>query len=272
MSAHDDDKFDDTLPTRIDPEVPTGVRARPAQFDPHARLKDNRTATPAGGRPVAAEVISALPPVRHDDPVPVKTRAASNFDPTGRIDDTSRTAKWAPREGEKPGRGAEPSSTEAPTRIEGVSRPDDSQRRADDQARRAKALTQRGHDGVTGPAPRSANPRALPLAAPHPSVLLPAAQSPAPPRDRSEPMRVISMKTPADLEREAKGQRVLPVVKLRAISEVNQTPPRGMGNLAPPRDPREARSRRLRDNVIWGSLAVIVASIVTLAIWFLARR
>ena len=84
-------------------------------------------------------------------------------------------------------------------------------------------------------------------------------------------MRAISMKTPADHEQE-KAQRVLPVVKLRAISDVHKTPPRGMGNLAPPYDPREARSRRVRDNVIWGSLAVILASIVTLVIWFLARR
>jgi len=272
MSAHDDDKFDETLPTTIDLGVPTGVRAQLPQFDPHARLKDHRIATPVGVRPVAAEVISALPPVRHEDPVVPRQRAASSFDPAGRIDDSSRTAKWAPREGGTAGRSAESSSTEVPTLLEGFGRPDAGQRRADDPARRAKALTQRGHDGAAGPAPRSANPRALPLAAPHPSVLQPAAKAPVPPRDRSEPMRVISMKTPADLEHEEKGQRVLPVVKLRAISELRQTPPRGMGNLAPPRDPREARSRRLRDNVIWGSLVVILASIVTLAIWFLARR
>ena len=85
-------------------------------------------------------------------------------------------------------------------------------------------------------------------------------------------MRVISMKTPADLDAEEKAQRVLPIVKLRALADLQQTPPRGMGNLAPPRDPREARSRRVRDNIIWGSVAVIVASFVTLAIWFLARR
>ncbi len=267
MSAHDDDKFDEALPTTIDPGVPTGARDRPAQFDPRGRLNDNRTPVPPGAKPVVADVIAALPPVRHDDPRPPKPRGASSFDPHGRIDDISRTNKWAPKDA---ARGAKPSSTEALTRVEGLGRHDEGKNRADDTARRTKAPTQRGHDGAAGPAPRAANPRALPLAAPYPSVIQPAAEPP--PHDRSEPMRVISMKTPADLEKAEKAQRVLPVVKLRAISEIHQTPARGMGNLAPPRDPREVRSRRLRDNVIWGSVAVILASIVTLAIWFLARR
>ncbi len=268
MSAHDDDKFGEALPTTIDPGVPTGGSDRPAQFDPRDRLKDNRTPVPANAKPVVADVIAALPPVRHDESRPAKARAPSNFDPSGRIDELSRTKKWAPKDSDS-SRGAEPRSTEMPTLVEGMDRADDRTRRSPDPARRAKAATQRGHDGASGPAPRPSNPRALPLAAPHPSVIQPAVQ---PPRDRSEPMRVISMKTPADLDNEEKAQRVLPVVKLRAISEIHQAPTRGMGNLAPPRDPREVRSRRLRDNVIWGALAVILASVVTLAIWFLARR
>lgn len=205
MSAHEGDEFDDSQQTAIDPEVPTGVRDRPVHFDPHARLADNRKPLAGPGRVVAHEVIAALPPVRHDDLVAPKARAASSFDPHGRIDDSSRTAKWTPRE----------------------------------------------------PEPRA------PTAAP--------AQAPVP-RDRSEPIRAISMKTPGAAGAEQKPQRVLPVVKLRAMSEVQPTPGRGMGNLAPPRDPRAARSRRVRDNVIWASVAVILASIVTLAIWFLARR
>lgn len=246
MSAHDDEKFDETLPTTIDPSVPTGARDRPA-FDPHARVKDHRAAPALVARPVAAEVIAALPPVRHDDPVPLKPRAASNFDPHARIDDSSRTANWAPRDGDEPPRDEGASHTEAPTRVEGFSR-------EDLPPRRAKEPTRRGHEGPSAS-------REKPRPAPEPV-----------PRDRSEPMRVISMKTPGDLEGKEKVQRVLPVVKLRAISEVRQTPPRGLGNLAPPFDPREARSRRLRDNVIWASLAVILASVVTLAIWFLAQR
>lgn len=242
MSAHDDDRIDDALPTRIDPEVPTGARDRPAKFDPLARVKDNRTTPVSGARPVAAEVIAALKPVRHDDPVPPKARAPASFDPSGRIDDSSRTAKWAPRELEE-ARAADPSRAEAPTRVEG----------------RSKSPTKRGHDGPVTAPPRAAT------APPH-------GPGEAPQRNRSEPMRVISMKTPADIEAEEKAQRVLPAVKLRALSDIHQTPARGMGNLAPPRDPREVRSRRVRDNVIWGSLAVILASAITLAIWFLARR
>jgi hypothetical protein len=84
------------------------------------------------------------------------------------------------------------------------------------------------------------------------------------------PVRVISMKTPG--VDAAKQDRPMPQVQLRAMADVHQTPARGMGNLAPPRDPRESRSRRRLDNVIWGAAAVILASIVTLAIWFLARR
>jgi len=233
MSANDDDRIGDALPTVIDPGGPSGTRDRSAAFDPHARLKPSRSAPAPGARPVAAQVISALPPPRFDEPSAPKQRAPSSFDPHGRIDDSSRTAKWAPRELE------EATRAEAP--------------RAQAPARRPKGPTKRGHDAAGKPARR-------------------AATAPPPPGSGSEPMRVISMKTPADLDAEEKAQRVLPVVKLRALSDVHQTPPRGMGNLAPPRDPREARSRRVRDNIIWGSVAVILASFVTLAIWFLARR
>ena len=99
----------------------------------------------------------------------------------------------------------------------------------------------------------------------------PAAGLPLQPGPISEPIRVVSMKTPADLEVDKPTNKPLPEVKLRAISDVHKTPPRGMGRLAPPRDPKEARSRRVRDNVIWGSVAVIVAAVVMLAVWFLAR-
>ncbi len=265
MSEHDDDHIDDGLPTMIDPEVPTGHRERPAKFDPHARLKDNRR-TPAHGAPgaVAAEVLSALPPVHHE-PASQKQRMPSNFDPHARIDDSSRTAKWAPREEETR---AEPTAS---------------------AARRTKPDTRKGHDAGPGVArsdartvmPAGPEARTIPDSPPldvSALALPPVPHPPGRPRDRSEPMRVISMKTPGDLAaaeaaEAERAQRVLPVVKLRAISDAHQkTPPRGMGNLAPPRDAGEARSRRVRDNVIWGSVAVILASIVTLAIWFLARR
>lgn len=115
----------------------------------------------------------------------------------------------------------------------------------------------------TGPAMRPP-PAPLPL----PPVL------PLAPGPRSEPIRVVSMKTPAghDTDRQ---QRQMPEVRMRGMAEVRQnqsrTPPNGMGFLAPPRDPKEARSRRRNDYIIWGSAAVIVAAVVMLAVWFLAR-
>jgi hypothetical protein len=114
----------------------------------------------------------------------------------------------------------------------------------------------------TGPALRPPPAPQLPL----PPVL------PLSPGPRSEPIHVMSMKTPAGAEAD-KQQRPLPEVRMRAMAEVrpNQTPPLGMGFLAPPRDAKQARSRRWRDNVIWGSVAVIVAAVVMLAVWFIAR-
>ena len=95
-----------------------------------------------------------------------------------------------------------------------------------------------------------------------------------PPRkDRSEPIRVISMKTPAEIAAEKK-QAKKQEVKIRAISDVirpDQTPPRAMGNLAPPANARERNVRKLRDWLIWGSVLVIIACTVMLGVWFLAR-
>jgi hypothetical protein len=86
-------------------------------------------------------------------------------------------------------------------------------------------------------------------------------------------VRAISMKTPADPAPE-KAPRQRPQVKLAAssssASRSRVAPP--VGNLAPPLDPREARSRKLRDMVMWASLVVILASIVTLVIWLIAGR
>lgn len=125
----------------------------------------------------------------------------------------------------------------------------------------------------TGPALRPP-----PAPAPLPQVAAP--QLPLPPvmplapGPRSEPIHVMSMKTPAPAD-EDRQQRAVPEVRMRPLAEVrhaqNQTPPQGMGFLAPPRDPREARSRRRVDYIIWGSVAVIVAAVVMLAVWFLAR-
>ena len=65
-------------------------------------------------------------------------------------------------------------------------------------------------------------------------------------------------------------EKTAPVPKVRALSEVSDTPARGMGRLAPPRDAREVRSRRVRDVVIWCAAAAGVATVVTTLIWYLA--
>jgi len=61
--------------------------------------------------------------------------------------------------------------------------------------------------------------------------------------------------------------------KLRAMSDVapGTQPQQHLGYLAPPRDPDQARTKRMHDLVVWGSVSVIVASAVALVIWFLAR-
>ncbi len=94
----------------------------------------------------------------------------------------------------------------------------------------------------------------------------------------SEPMRAISMKTPADVGQPAKQPKhvrpEIPQVKLRSIADSAQstTPPRGMGNLALPRDFREARKQRIWSNTFWASIAVIIAALVALVIWLILGR
>jgi hypothetical protein len=93
--------------------------------------------------------------------------------------------------------------------------------------------------------------------------------------ERSEPIKVVSMKTPAEVAVERRGHAAVPVVQIRSLSEVKRmhdTPPGGFGTLAPPRDPKGVAVRKLRDFVIWGCAVVIVACGVMLGVWFLARR
>ena len=93
-------------------------------------------------------------------------------------------------------------------------------------------------------------------------------------KEASTPIRAISMKTPIEdgVQRPAPAAPVLPQVQLRALAEVRaKTQPQNLGNLAPPYDASEARARSLREYVIWGCLAVILASAIALGVWFLAR-
>jgi hypothetical protein len=93
--------------------------------------------------------------------------------------------------------------------------------------------------------------------------------------ERSEPIRVISMKNRPDTDRPRDPERAPLQVKLRSMAEVagrRNTPAAGLGHLAPPRDPREVRARRMRANVVWACVAIGLACAITLAIWLLAGR
>jgi hypothetical protein len=134
---------------------------------------------------------------------------------------------------------------------------------------RSKRATQKQGD-VTGVT--KVERRKAPTQQPKPEQPIPHSQPPAA-RDRSEPIRVISMK--AATEEPVKAARPMPKVQIRSMADVSNrkatAPPIAMGYLAPPRDPKESRSRRRVDNVMWACFAVILACGVTLAIWFLAR-
>ena len=91
--------------------------------------------------------------------------------------------------------------------------------------------------------------------------------------ERSEPIRVISMKDASAPRKPRTDERRAVQVQLRSIAEARRhDTPVDLGHLAPPRDPRQARNRRLIDNVIWGSVAIMLACAIMLAIWFVAGR
>ena len=93
--------------------------------------------------------------------------------------------------------------------------------------------------------------------------------------ERSEPIRVISMKDQTEVAKpRSEDPRIQLQVQLRSMAEVagRREAPVKLGHLAPPRDPRRARARRVRANVIWGCVAVGLAGAIALAIWLVAGR
>lgn len=95
----------------------------------------------------------------------------------------------------------------------------------------------------------------------------------AAPAPAKQAFQTISMKTPADpnMKPIEKAEREMPHVRLRAMSEVaKQNQPQNLGNLAPPYNPAEARARTMRELVVWGCLAVMIASAIALVVWFVA--
>jgi len=127
---------------------------------------------------------------------------------------------------------------------------------------------------------KKTQPPPEPTAKPAPLAKIAPAPAAAPKpvgHQTSGPMRAVSMKTPADVAaQKPTNPKVvrpkIPEVKLRSIAAQKGTPPRVTGNLAPPRDEREDRKQRLWSNTFWASIAVIIASIVALAIWLIAGR
>lgn len=89
----------------------------------------------------------------------------------------------------------------------------------------------------------------------------------------SAPIQAISMKSPSGpLATQAnQGTPVLARPKLRAMSEITPVNQQNLGNVAPPYNPEEARARRVREYVIGGCVAVILASAIALVVWFVAR-
>ena len=95
-------------------------------------------------------------------------------------------------------------------------------------------------------------------------------------RELVTPVKAISRKEPDDPARPRADTpaRAIPQVQLRALSDVSNkhgAPQENLGYVAPPRDRGEVRARRGRELVIWGSVVVMIASGVALAIWFLAK-
>jgi hypothetical protein len=92
----------------------------------------------------------------------------------------------------------------------------------------------------------------------------------------SGPIRVISMKTPAEGERVAEHPNITPMVqrpKLRAMSEMSAASQssQNFGHVAPPYDPKAARAKTMRANVVWACIVVILASVIALVVWFAAQ-
>jgi hypothetical protein len=93
--------------------------------------------------------------------------------------------------------------------------------------------------------------------------------------ERSEPIRVFSMKHHTDPQKpRADDPRVQLQVQLRSLAEVagRSHTPGELGRLAPPRDPRQARARHVRANVTWACIAIALACAISLSIWLIAGR
>lgn len=253
----------DDAPTMYDPNVPTGARGmtEDERADAYPDIDENELpsgATVVGKRSAVTGAPKLVGP-RPDEPaVPSRANPPPKYEPL-RIDESARTHRWDPPEvvadAEPTGPALrpppKPTHAAAASPVQGLP-----------LAAPASAPIVRPDSAPLAP------PLGAPPLTPRPPIL------PLQPAPNSEPIRVMSMKAPPAAEAEKQAPRQVPEVRMRGIAEVRnqrQTPPQGMGFLAPPRDPKEARSRRRADYIIWGSVVVIVAAVVMLAVWFLAR-
>jgi hypothetical protein len=135
---------------------------------------------------------------------------------------------------------------------------------------------------VDGPLARSfvedPPPNAGPTVLAKPAKRAPSPQRPAiqaiSMKERSGDIQAISMKTPGGAPPTAEVNPptpILPRPKLRAVSEVTPVKAQNLGHVAPPYDPERARARRVREYVIGGCVAVILACAIALVVWFVAR-
>jgi hypothetical protein len=91
--------------------------------------------------------------------------------------------------------------------------------------------------------------------------------------ERSEPIRVISMKAQSEPQKPRAEDRVPLHVQLRSMAEIaGRDAPIELGRLAPPRDPGQAPARHRRANALWACVAVVLACAIVLACWLVGGR
>ena len=213
------------------PPSPTGPMLRPPPDAPPALPPGSHRASSQRASGPQRAIAPSPPP-----PFVADRRAAMGPPPDGAAPPSPLRA-FAP-----------PSSQAAPTMLQRPAPSFDPHGRIDDSSRT--------HRWEGRPAADSANDFATPYAQ--------TDQGPA-------PMHAVSHKSFDDNPRPAYEHRPIPQVQIRSMADLSKTPPSGMGRLAPPHDPNQARTRKTQDVLIWGSIVVIIGSIVTLVIWLIAR-
>ena len=136
-------------------------------------------------------------------------------------------------------------------------------------------IPMRGPSDLATPADIASAPGGAVPAAESASSGVPAAPIEHKRFERSEPIRVISMKGHTDARKPRVDDPRVPLhIQLRSLAEVagRSNTPVELGRLAPPHDARRARARHMRANLIWACIAVALACASSLSIWLVAGR